>query len=409
MGSVLRKAAVLGATLVLAIAIVSPLIYGMILDSAPAIASYRYSCNLTFVVQGDVSDLSDINQMVVFLNTTRQSIFIEEARGVVDGVEYRGSLTSDEQGNAVLVFDFPLDTIRERSAIALYVKATIVQRGSDDPVPINELKRALLSEVPSSLAERYAGNSTAWPISPTIQSLALGLTERSGRTYYDVLSAFSAWIEERVAYPLRQDVRELMGPQYPDETYQSGIGDCDDRSILFTTMCRAVGIPSFLQVGGIPKPFSQYERVRYDGNYVYKSKGVAWHAWSMVYVPRIGWIPVDTTYFDGAVFEGAPGGLCYIKSPAGLDPKITSSAYFIASPIIYANYESLKCVEEARAWELAIKEGRIKVVYIEELEALSISTPIQIELPLILSLVFVASLLSIHFGLKRRKGLLKKA
>jgi len=389
---------------------VSSLFHSTILSSysAPAIARYRYSCNFTFVVQGDISDLRGVNQAMVFPNATRQSVFIEEAKGIVDNVEYKGSLVLDEQGNAILAFDFPLDIVRSQSVVTLYVRVTIIQRASDSSVSIDELKRALLSEVPLSLVERYAGNSTAWPISSTIQSLALNLRRGCGETCYDLLSTFSKWIEEHVAYPLKHGVRELIGPQYPDETYESGVGDCDDRSILFTTMCRAVGIPSFIQVGGIPRPSYQYEEDLYNGNYVYKSKGIAWHAWSVVYVPRVGWIPVDTTYFSGAVVEEASGGLCYIKSPEGLDPKITSSAYFIASPIIYANYATLKYVEEARAWERAVKEGRVKVVCVEELEVLYIKVPIPIELPLILSLAFVVALLLIYFRLKRREGLLKK-
>jgi len=408
---VLQRVTSFGA--ILALAIAAPLIYSIILDfaSTSAIVGYKYWCNLTLVIQGDISDLGDINQVIVFPNTTRQTIFIEEARGLVNGVECRGYLSLDEQGNAILIFDFPLDIVKNenRGIITLYVKATIAQRASDRLIPIDELKRALLNETSSSLTEHYAGNNTAWPISPTIYSLALSLMEGCGRAYYDVLNAFSAWIEEHVAYPLQQDVKELIGPQYPDETYKSMVGDCDDRSILFTTLCRAVGIPSFLQIGGIPRPASQYERVRYEGNYVYKSKGIVWHAWSMVYVPRVGWIPVDTTYFDGAVIEEAPSGLCYIKSSGGLDPKIVSSAYFIASPIIYANYTSLKYVEETRAWELAVREGRIKVVYVEELEFLSAGAPIPVEIPLISSLVFVVLLLSLYFRLKRRQGLLKEA
>jgi len=409
MGSIFQRIVNLGK--ISTFVITSLLFYSVVLDSVPAstIARYRYSCNFTFVVLDDASDLMDVNQIMVFPNSTRQSVFIEEAKGVVDNVEYRGSLVLDEQGNAILVFDFPPDFVKSRSIVTLYVRATIIQKASNGPTPIDELKRALPSEVPSSLAERYAGNSTTWPISLMIYSLVLNLTEGREGTYYDLLNAFSKWIEEHVAYPLEQGVRELIGPQYPDETYENGVGDCDDRSILFTTMCRAVGIPSFLQVGGIPKPAFQCEEVKHGGNYVYRSKGIAWHAWSMVYVPRVGWIPVDTTYFNDAVVERAPGGLCYIKSPEGLDPKIISSAYFVANPILYANYTSLKYVEEARAWERAVKEGRIKVICDEELEISYAKVPIPTEVPLILGLVFVVALLLIYLNLKRREGLLKKA
>lgn len=404
-----RRTIGLGA--IVAFVIASLVVYGAIPNSAfsPVIARYRYSCNFTFVVQGDISGLSEVNQMMIFPNTTKQYVFIEEAKGVIDNVEYRGSLVSDEQGNAILVFDFP-NIIKGQSVVTMYVRATIIHRADRGSVPIDEFRKVLLSDVPSSLAERYAGNSTSWPISSTIHDLALNLT-RGREAYYDLLDELSKWIEENVAYPLEQSEERPIGPQYPDETYESRIGDCDDRSVLFTTMCRAVGIPSFLQVGGIPKPTSQFYDVKYGGNYIYRSKGIAWHAWSMVYVPKIGWIPVDTTYFSGTVIEKVSSGLCYIKSPGGLEPKITSSAYFVASPIVYANYTSLKYVEEARAWEETVKEGRIKVVCTEELEGLSVSTrvPLPIEVPLILSAIFIATLLFIYFSLKKRQSFLKKA
>jgi hypothetical protein len=398
----------IGLGVIVAFVIVSLVVYGAIPNSAfsPVIARYGYSCNFTFVVQGDISGLREVNQMMIFPNTTKQYVFIEEAKGVIDNVEYRGSLVSDEQGNAILVFDFP-NIVKGQSVVTIYVRATIIQRADKGSVPIDELRKVLLSDVPLSLAERYAGNSTSWPISSTIHDLALNLT-RGCKAYYDLLDALSKWIEESVAYPLEQSEKRPIGPQYPDETYESGIGDCDDRSVLFTTMCRAVGIPSFLQVGGIPKPASQFYDVKYSGNYIYRSKGIAWHAWSVVYVPKIGWIPVDTTYFSGAVIEKVSSGLCYIKSPGGLEPKITSSAYFIANPILYANYTSLKYVEEARAWEEAMREGRIKVICIEELEALSARVPLPIEVPLILSVIFVVVLLFIYFSLKRRQRLLKE-
>jgi hypothetical protein len=402
----------IGLEAIIALVIASFVVHVVVLSStfSSVIDHYKYSCNFTFIVQGDLSDVSGIDQIMVFPNTTRQFVLIEKAKGVVDNVEYRGSLVSDEQGNTILVFDFP-NIAKNRCVVTIYVEATIIQRASRGSVPVDELRKALLSEVPSSLAECYADNSTSWPVSLAIYGLALNLTRGRGEAYYDLLDALSKWIEENVAYPLEPSERRLIGPQYPSETYESRVGDCDDRSILFTTMCRAVGIPSFLQVGGVPKPASQCYEVKYGGNYVYRSKGIAWHAWSMVYVPRIGWIPVDTTYFNGAVIERASDSLCYIKSPRGLEPKITSSAYFVASPIVYANYTSLKYVEEARAWEEAVKEGRIKVVCVEELEGLSAPArvPLPIGVPLILSIIFVVALLFIYFSLKRRQSFLKKA
>ncbi|NHW45068.1 MAG: hypothetical protein HA491_04975, partial [Candidatus Verstraetearchaeota archaeon] len=145
----------IGLGVIVAFVIVS-LVYGAIPNSAfsPVIARYAYSCNFTFVVQGDISGLGEVNRMMIFPNTTKQYVFIEEAKGVIDNVEYRGSLVSDEQGNAILVFDFP-NIVKGQSIVTIYVRATIIQRADKGSVPIDELRKVLLSDVPLSLAERY--------------------------------------------------------------------------------------------------------------------------------------------------------------------------------------------------------------------------------------------------------------
>jgi transglutaminase-like putative cysteine protease len=44
------------------------------------------------------------------------------------------------------------------------------------------------------------------------------------------------------------------GPKYCLETLADGTGDCDDQSILFLSLCRAIGIPSWLAFGGLYDP-----------------------------------------------------------------------------------------------------------------------------------------------------------
>lgn len=400
-------------SIVVSITLVLVLLFAVFYGSASetindsSLTFFRYRCNITLIIQGDVSDLKDINRVTVFPNTTRQMIFFEEIKGIVDGRDVQGYLTEDD-GNAILAFDFSQSSIINGSVIMLCFTAKIIQKAVSCDFSIDDLKKVTLDEVPLNLAELYSSNSSAWPISIEIYNLSHELA-MDNKNVFDILSAFSNWMEEHVAYPLNQSVKVVIGPQYPDETYERGIGDCDDCSILFITMCRAINIPSFLQIGGIPNPALREEVVRYHGNYVYRSSGIAWHAWSMVYFPNIGWVPVDLTYFDNAKIERKPGGLAYIKSPLGLAPRIVSSAYFKANPIIYANITSLNYVGEARAWETAIAEGKIKYVHTEELEVLAGNRlPVPIEVPLILVGVFILTLFITYLQLKRRKRLLKK-
>ncbi len=62
-------------------------------------------------------------------------------------------------------------------------------------------------------------------------------------------------------------------------------GDCSDYSDLFVTITRCIGIPSRRALGLILTDWSDAERS-------YKPLG---HAWPEIYVPEIGWVPVETT------------------------------------------------------------------------------------------------------------------
>ncbi|MEM0239858.1 MAG: transglutaminase-like domain-containing protein [Candidatus Nezhaarchaeales archaeon] len=376
-------------------------------NDASSFTLFRYRCNVTIIIQGDVSDIKDINRIVIFPNTTKQMIFFEDVKCVVNDRDVMWHLMVDDDGNAVLTLDLSQSPIGNGSIIIIYFSVKIVQRAITCNISIDELKRDTLDNIPLNLAELYSSNGSTWPVPIEIHNLSRELAGNS-RNIFDILSAFSKWIEENIAYPLNQSAKVIIGPQYPDETYKMRVGDCDDCSILFTTMCRALGIPSLLQIGGVPDLASRREVVRYHGNYVYKSSGIAWHAWSMVYFPSVGWMPVDLTYFNGAKVELMPGGLAYIRSPTGLAPRIVSSAYFEANPIIYANITTLDYVSWVRAWENAIAEGRVRYMLTEELVVLDDSFLIPIEVPLILGSVLVLTLFITYLQFKRRKCLLKE-
>jgi len=382
-------------------------------ESSNRVIYYRYWCNITLNIQGDVSSLKDINEVMIFSNTSRQTVFLEEAKYVVNGEEIlKKHLSTDEDGNTILVFDFPLNYLKNGTVINVFFEVLIVQRVTPkDNISLDEFHNVSLEEIPLELISAYSGNKSTWIIPEEIYLLSRELADRSAKIF-EIIDAFSGWIESNIAYPLNQSIRNMIGPQYPDETYQLKIGDCDDASILFITMCRAVGIPSFLQLGCIPQPsMSWHVIVMHNGNYVYKSRGVGWHAWSMIYIPRLGWAPVDLTYFSGAYFDFVDqSSLVYIRSPLGVKPKIEYSAYFIANPIIYANFSTLRYVDDARAWEQAMAEGKLKYVCTEELEVLSVvdmgnihRVPIPWEIPAALCVIFLVILLSTYFKLKRGK------
>ncbi|MEM1515436.1 MAG: transglutaminase-like domain-containing protein, partial [Candidatus Bathyarchaeia archaeon] len=105
-----------------------------------------------------------------------------------------------------------------------------------------------------------------------------------------ILKKFITWIAENMRYATSEV------PRYPNETLSQQMGDCDDQANLLIALCRAVGIPAYLQVGCIYMPWVKNDYTQWSGRLLIREMGVGWHGWAMVYVPPWGWLPVDLTY-----------------------------------------------------------------------------------------------------------------
>lgn len=112
------------------------------------------------------------------------------------------------------------------------------------------------------------------PSNSRIQQLAL---EAKGdkENVYEIVSAIYEYIVDNFAYPTQAQMNEDNPknwnlPKCPLATIRDGRGDCDDQSFLFCSMCRAVGIPAWLELGAL-----------------YDSMKGAWtgHGWANVYIP----------------------------------------------------------------------------------------------------------------------------
>jgi hypothetical protein len=125
-----------------------------------------------------------------------------------------------------------------------------------------------VSQFPQELRQRYLG--TEWkimPNDPLVISTADGIA--GGRTnVLDIQSALYSWITSNIAYPTGGTVSGA--PKDPADTIRSRTGDCDDTAVLFCSMARHLGIPSWLQLGML-----------YDRN----TGVVGGHAWIQTYVP----------------------------------------------------------------------------------------------------------------------------
>lgn len=101
---------------------------------------------------------------------------------------------------------------------------------------------------------------------------------------YNVLINLRDYISNKLTYePMsggRQGVLKALN---------NGVGDCSEYSDIFITFSRALGIPTLRCIGFVIREWNS-EKAEFE---------VIGHAWPIVYVPSIGWIPFETTVGPG--------------------------------------------------------------------------------------------------------------
>ncbi|KYK30487.1 MAG: hypothetical protein AYK23_04540 [Candidatus Proteinoplasmatales archaeon SG8-5] len=134
-------------------------------------------------------------------------------------------------------------------------------------------------DIPQSLIDSQTGDEWAilsgsgsstgqyriWPSNPQIGNLAASITT-PGAPVIDNVRAIYDYLRSALSYSTGSG----GSPKGCLQTLSDGMGDCDDQSIVFCSLCRAAGIPAWLVFGGL-----------YDGS-TYSWGG---HAWAEVYIP----------------------------------------------------------------------------------------------------------------------------
>lgn len=115
------------------------------------------------------------------------------------------------------------------------------------------------------------------PKNPLISTLAESLNKNSDESNAFILGKqLFSWLKNHTSYEKHQTYQ----PQPALTTYETGVGDCDDLTYLYLSLCKAVGIPS-----------------RYIKGYLISNNTAVPHVWAELFVgPKVsetGWIPVE--------------------------------------------------------------------------------------------------------------------
>lgn len=318
---------------------------------------YYYRLRMSFINRGssDYRLTLEDRLFTVFSNTSIQQVYIVETSPDVKRI------LRDEDGNLFAEFSLP-ENIEpgENVTVTIVMKISLVFR-SLPQVSIDS--SGSLFDIPVELAN-YTASSGAWKYeSENLQYIADLATQIRGNdtNVLRIISEMVEFIGSRVEYPSGE---ELRPPQYPNQTLPSpeerGEGDCDDQSALLITMLRSVGIPAYLQTGGVLSTSYNLNGDTWDGHLTISSRGIGWHGWVEAYVPPWGWLPVDITYGYYSQRQNPLSAIRY--SASATEPVLESE-----------KYSNIDFVEEYLSTERRLKNSSL-YVYIEEgVSAVSIS------------------------------------
>ena len=190
----------------------------------------------------------------------------------------------DEEGNHVAYTDYPAILKKgEKYTLEIVWELKLYH---DRQLPDFSLEDSgTFDDIPPELVEEYTKAEGVWKnavLDERIQRTAFSLKDPNVlQTLYNII----AWIGGHIRYWCPDKA------QYPEEVYHTRKGECEDTSNLIIALCRILGIPAYLETGFGMDPEWDGE---WSGGYLHFS----WlnyypTAWARVYVPNIGWLPVD--------------------------------------------------------------------------------------------------------------------
>ncbi len=192
--------------------------------------------------------------------------------------------------------------------------------------------------------ETYIKKTGLWNFSNPLVSLLVDYmmkNERYNKTPYNYVLGLLSWFENNVKYSTR------IPPRQPWEVIAFGRGDCDDQANLFITLLRAVGIPSYQEVGIVYISDSiEYSGTSANGYYKYVFKGGGGHGWVVAYIPPWGYLRIDLTF--GAASSRLQDHIllaAYYNFPTVILEHVVYGDYTVGSAEFLANIEEKKLEE----------------------------------------------------------------
>jgi len=204
------------------------------------------------------------------LNYASQHVLSEEIR--VGGALVTSEIYSETRTEDNRVAQFSLGTIGAYDSKTITI-TQIIRFDHIGPIDPSVIQ----GEVPGNLSKYTQSIPHLWESDdPVLENKALELT--AGKTsLYDKAKAIFDFVKSYLVYVPQTDEHSAL------QAYNSRVGDCSEFTHLFSALCRAVGIPTMFVSG------YGYDPEKED-------LGSMGHAFAFIYLPGVGWAPVDLTW-----------------------------------------------------------------------------------------------------------------
>jgi len=153
------------------------------------------------------------------------------------------------------------------------------------------VSRDILKSIPANITIYLKPGPKIESDHPLIREKALELTEGK-KTLLEMLYSIGCFVKSHITYTQMKVETSAL------QAYLSRKGDCTEYSMLFTALARAAGIPCRMVAG---YGFIYFLPSQKERNIT------TTHAWCEVYVPNVGWVPVEPQA-PGSIGSSAPAG-----------------------------------------------------------------------------------------------------
>ncbi|WP_367357628.1 transglutaminase-like domain-containing protein, partial [Mesotoga sp.] len=174
---------------------------------------------------------------------------------------------------AYVLFEFDLSNLVEDLDITVQFTFTHYQQQFDiDPDQVGEYDKE------SSLYKDYTKSEGSIYYDERFEELARSIVGDETNPYLQAKKIYY-YVVENIKYTFMAHVAiEAAGIPESLYSFEHGYGDCGTQSMIFSALCRSIGIPA-----------------RAPGGFQVFSGQLGSHFWAEFYLPNYGWVPVDTS------------------------------------------------------------------------------------------------------------------